>query len=209
MKINNAGLELIKSFEGCRLKAYRCPAGVLTIGWGHTGGVKEGQVITQAQADEYLKKDLVKFEKAVDDLGQCFNENQFSALVSFAYNCGPQNLNKLCIGRNPSEISEKILLYNKANGKTLAGLERRRKAEKKLFDTTPEQTECVFPEAELSLGDEGSDVVWLQRALNKNGSHLVEDGIFGNKTLKALKSYQTKKFVTGKLDDNTKSALLR
>lgn len=134
MKITQEGIELIKSFEGCRLIAYKCPAGVWTIGYGHTDGVREGMVISNAQAELMLRVDLEKFEQYVkDNVHIPLNENQFSALVSFCYNCGVGNLRKLVKGRNVEQIAEALLLYNKANGKTLAGLVRRRKAERELF----------------------------------------------------------------------------
>ena len=134
MKINNEGLALIKSFEGCRLVAYKCPAGVWTIGYGHTAGVCEGQVITQAQADNMLKSDMKKYEKYVtDNVKIPLNENQFSALVSFCYNCGVGNLRTLVKNRNAQQIADAMILYNKASGKVLAGLVRRREAERKLF----------------------------------------------------------------------------
>ena len=139
MKTSSKGVSLIKSFEGCRLKAYKCPAGVLTIGYGHTAGVKEDDTITQAQADEYLRNDLAKYEKYVlnYDAIYHFNQNQFDALVSFTYNCGARNLKNLTQSgkRTIAQISEKLLLYNKAGGVVLRGLQRRRTAEKELFDT--------------------------------------------------------------------------
>ena len=139
MRTSSKGVSLIKSFEGCRLKAYKCPAGVWTIGYGHTVGVKEGDTITQAQADEYLRNDLAKYEKAVLNYDSIyhFNQNQFDSLVSFTYNCGVGNLKNLTQSgkRTLAQISEKLLLYNKAGGVVLRGLQRRRTAEKELFDT--------------------------------------------------------------------------
>lgn len=136
MKISTTGLNLIKSFEGCRLIAYKCPAGVWTIGYGHTGNVKSGQKITQAKADAYLKADLAKFEKHVMSYDKKYNwnQNEFDALASFAYNVG--SITQLTANgtRTKKQISEKILAYDKAAGKTLAGLTRRRQAEKALFD---------------------------------------------------------------------------
>lgn len=137
MKTNTAGINLIKKYEGCVLTAYRCPAGVLTIGYGHTGSdVKEDMAITKRKATELLKKDLARFEKAVSkyDSKYHFNENQFSALVSFAYNIG--SIDQLTANgtRSLSQISKKMVLYNKAGGKVLAGLTRRRKAEQELFN---------------------------------------------------------------------------
>ena len=139
MRTSSKGVSLIKSFEGCRLKAYKCPAGVWTIGYGHTAGVKEGNTITQAQADEYLRNDLAKYEKAVLNYDSIyhFNQNQFDALVSFTYNCGVGNLKNLTQSgkRTITQISAKLPLYNKAGGVVLRGLQRRRTAEKELFDT--------------------------------------------------------------------------
>lgn len=134
-KINNKGLQLIKNFEGLRLKAYKCPAGILTIGYGHTGSdVKTGMVITPEKAEELLKKDLAKFEKAVEtNVKIKLNENQFSALVSFTYNCGVGNLRTLVKNRNAKQIGDAILKYNKAGGKILSGLVKRRQAENKLY----------------------------------------------------------------------------
>ena len=139
MKTSSKGVSLIKQFEGCRLKAYKCPAGVWTIGYGHTAGVKAGDIITQETAESYLRNDLVTYEKAVMNYDGIyhFNQNQFDALVSFTYNCGPGNLKNLTQSgkRTIAQISEKLLLYNKAGGVTLLGLQRRRSAEKVLFDT--------------------------------------------------------------------------
>lgn len=153
--ISEKGLSLIKRFEGCRLTAYddlqpytalksdTKIKGVLTIGWGHTGGVYIGQTITQQQADSWLIKDLSRYVAYVNNpsyvpLVNNLNQNQFDALVSFCYNCGPENLRKLCSNRTLTEISVKIPEYNKAAGKELLGLSNRRAAEKLLFDTKPE-----------------------------------------------------------------------
>lgn len=137
MKISETGLNLIKQFEGCHLTAYKDPKGVLTIGYGHTKGVKLGQKITLAQADEYLRQDVASAEKAVSKYKYNYNINQFSALVSFTYNCGAKNLKKITNSgtRTLAQISARLPNYNKADGKELAGLVRRRAAEKKLFDT--------------------------------------------------------------------------
>lgn len=137
MKISETGLNLIKQFEGCHLTAYKDPVGVPTIGYGHTKGVKLGQKITQAQADEYLRQDVASAEKAVSKYKYNYNQNQFDALVSFTYNCGSGNLKKITDDghRTLAQISARIPNYNHAGGKVLAGLTRRRTAEKKLFDT--------------------------------------------------------------------------
>ena len=136
MKISENGLKLIRSFEGCRLEAYKCPAGVWTIGWGHTGNVKAGQRITQAEADKMLTDDMGPYERNVDKYGTKYmwNQNEFDALVSFAYNTG--SMDKLVKNgkRSRVEIAEKILEYNKgADGEELGGLKKRRQAERELF----------------------------------------------------------------------------
>lgn len=151
MKISKVGLDLIKKFEGCSLKAYRCPAGVWTIGWGTTetiNGVKphDGMVITQAQADEILIKHLEVYERAVNKL-PLENQNQFDALVSFCYNLGAGiftgNLLDSIKRKQWQDVARQILLYNKAGGKELAGLTRRREAERELFLKKVEEVEQV------------------------------------------------------------------
>lgn len=135
MKTSQEGVNLIKEFEGCRLKAYLCPAGKPTIGYGHTAGVKIGQTITQAQAESFLKADLAKFERMVEKYDSTYhwNQNQFDALVSFAFNVG--NVTQLTAdgSRSITTISQKMLQYNKSAGKVLAGLTERRKKERALF----------------------------------------------------------------------------
>ena len=93
MKISEEGISLIKRFEGCRLEAYKCSAEVLTIGYGHTGGVKEDDTITQEEADKLLKADVFKFEKNVEDNVKVeLNQSQFDALVAWTFNLGVGNL---------------------------------------------------------------------------------------------------------------------
>ncbi len=144
MKINEAGLKIIKNFEGLRLHSYKCAAGKVTIGYGHTGNYKGkpltlGMTITKEEAEELLKQDLVKYENYVNSLHRDFNENEYSALVSFCYNCGPASLKSLCKNRTNEQIGNALLLYNKAGGKVLAGLTKRRKAERELFFTPVEE----------------------------------------------------------------------
>lgn len=209
MKTSQKGIDLIKSFEGCKLTAYQDTVHVWTIGYGHTGGVKSGQKITKAQAEDFLKADLAKFEKAVDALKMDFNQNQFDALVSFAYNCGTGNLNKLCKGRTKDEIGLKMLSYNKAGGKVLAGLTWRRRAENKLYNTPVKEVVAVFPQKALKKGDKGSDVVWVQQALMAKGYNIVIDGIFGSGTEDAVKDFQMKSFVDGIVGEETLTKLVR
>lgn len=142
MKISSAGLNLIKEFEGLCTTAYVCPAGVLTIGYGHTKDVKPNDVITKDGAEELLKKDLKEFEEAVtamlDIREVAVNQCQFDALVCFAFNVGTKALDtstllkKLTIG-DVEGASDEFLRWNKAGGKVLEGLTRRRQAERRLF----------------------------------------------------------------------------
>jgi lysozyme len=141
MKIGKKGLDLIKSFEGFEPKAYICPAGVLTIGYGTTSNVKKNQIVTESQATDLLMKDCTKFEKVVNaSVKVPLTQNQFDALVSFVYNVGPGNfqastlLKVLNAGRY-DQVAAQMLRWNKGGGKVLAGLTRRRKAEGVLFNT--------------------------------------------------------------------------
>lgn len=135
MVISKRGLELIKSFEGCRLSAYRDSVGVLTIGYGHTSGVTEGEVISKEKADALLMEDIDRYERNVNSWNYIYNwtQNEFDALVSFAFNVG--SIDQLVgLGkRDKSVIADKMLMYCHAGGNTLAGLKRRREAERALF----------------------------------------------------------------------------
>lgn len=138
MTINDKGIKLIKSFEGLRLKAYKALPSekYFTIGYGHYGAdVKEGQTITEAEAEALLRSDLKKYEAKVNKYSNYkWNENEFSALVSFAYNIG--NIDGLTKKgeRTRDEIKKFWTSYSKAGGKELPGLLRRREAELKLFN---------------------------------------------------------------------------
>jgi len=145
MKLNKLGIDLMHHFEGCRLEAYLCPAKVPTIGWGNTSyedgiPVKMGDKISQERANSLF---LFVANKFADELRKVIKtnlkENQFSALVCFAYNLGTGNLTKSTllkkVNANPNdpEIANEFLKWNKAGGKVLAGLTRRREAEAKLY----------------------------------------------------------------------------
>ena len=198
MKIGQAGIDLIKKFEGCHLTAYKCPAGVLTIGYGHTGGVKEGQKISQAQAEAYLRADLEKYEKNVQKYAETYHwtQNEFDAMISFAYNLG--SIDKLTANgtRTKTVIAEKILLYNKAGGKELAGLTKRRQAERELFLSGGSATgtgtgKTSAARSMLKKGSGGADVTYLQQRLTAKGYGVgAIDGIFGQKTREAVKAFQ-------------------
>ena len=140
MKISQTGLKLIKSFEGCQLTAYKAVSSekYYTIGYGHYGAdVTKGMKITQSRAEALLISDLAKFEAKVNKYqGKYnFNQNQFDALVSFAYNVGSIDGLTNNGKRTIAQISAKFSAYNKSGGKVLAGLTKRRAAEKKLFDS--------------------------------------------------------------------------
>ncbi len=146
MEVNKAGKDLIKRFEGCKLKAYKCPAGLWTISWGLTfypdgTKVKEGDVITQQQAEDYFNAIVDDFAKKVDALIKSnVSENNFSALVSFAYNVGMGNFQRSTLLRkvnaNPKDktILAEFKKWTRANGEVLKGLVRRRDAEAKLYE---------------------------------------------------------------------------
>lgn len=157
LSISNNGLALIKKFEGCKLTAYKpiSTEKYWTIGYGHYGSdVKQGQTISQSQADAYLKSDCATAEKAVNRYNNKYhwNQNQFDALVSFTFNCGVGNLNMLLNNGNRtiSEISSKITEYNKAGGKVLKGLVNRRAAEKELFDKLTSSVSAASPTTSTS-----------------------------------------------------------
>ena len=138
MRISENGIELIKRFEGCRLIAYKAvkTEEYYTIGYGHYGAdVFKGMTISQLQAEEYLKKDLEKFENYVNKYVTTFSptQNQFDALVSFTYNCGPASLQKLTKGRTAEQIAKHITSYVFSGSQKLEGLVKRRNAEKQLF----------------------------------------------------------------------------
>lgn len=143
--IDNKGIDLIKSFEGFESKAYKCPAGVVTIGYGATywldgSKIVIGQTITEEKAVELLKAMLVSYNKAVDSMTRDdITQSQFNALVSFAYNCGINALKgstllkKVNLNPNDPFIEKEFLKWNKANGKPLSGLTNRRIAESKMY----------------------------------------------------------------------------
>lgn len=138
MKISDRGIALIKKFEGCKLTAYKAVPSekYWTIGYGHYGAdVQPGMTITQYQADLYLLLDLEKFEQKVEKYNAKYmwTQNEFDALVSFAYNIGSIDQLTDKGKRTKQQIAEKIPAYNKAGGKVLAGLTKRRKEEQALF----------------------------------------------------------------------------
>lgn len=138
--ISQKGIDLIKEFEGFRSKAYRCPAGVWTIAYGHTAGVKPGMTVTREQGEAMLRKDLKIYERHVADaLGDTkTSQGQWDALVSFCYNAGPGNLRKSSMLRLHKQgkyqaAAQAFMAWTKGGGRVLPGLVRRRKAEKALY----------------------------------------------------------------------------
>jgi lysozyme len=141
MRCNEQGLAIIKEFEGCRLSAYQDQNNVWTIGYGHTAGVKEGDVCTQEQADAYMVQDLANVEAGIAKLvKKPLSSNQFSALCSFVYNIGLSHFNAstalafLNMG-NMAKVPVCIAWWCKTGGEPNKGLIRRRSAEVKLFNT--------------------------------------------------------------------------
>ena len=145
-KTGSKGIELIKSFEGFKGSPYKCPAGIPTIGYGATfypDGKKVTMTdtpITEEKATELLSSMLISFEKYVDSYCiDTITQNQFDALVSFAYNLGPANLKsstllkKVNLNPNDGTIRDEFMKWVKAGGKTLKGLVRRREAEANLY----------------------------------------------------------------------------
>jgi GH24 family phage-related lysozyme (muramidase) len=141
MQISNKGLDLIKFYEGLELEAYKCAAGVLTIGYGWTHDVKEGDTITEERAEELLREGIVQYENAVHDLVDVpLEQHQFDALVSWVYNLGKANLAastllKKVNAQEFDEVPDQIRRWNKAGGKVLEGLTKRRESEAKLWST--------------------------------------------------------------------------
>ena len=140
MNISQEGLSLIKKFEGCELEAYKCAAGVLTIGYGSTKGVKKGDTITQEEADNLLLHEMNEYEGYINNLVTVdLKQNQFDALVSWVFNLGPANLKastmlKVLNNKEYDDVPAQIKRWNKAGGKVLQGLIRRREAEALLFE---------------------------------------------------------------------------
>ena len=139
MRISNEGLALIKKFEGCELTAYKCAAGVWTIGYGHIKDVYEGQKITQSEAESMLHHEMEEYENYINDLVTApLSQNQFDALVSWVFNLGAGNLRASTLLKVVNEgdmdgVPTQIKRWNKAGGKVLEGLIRRREAEALLW----------------------------------------------------------------------------
>lgn len=208
MKISKTGLELIEEFEGGPyLYAYRDPIGIWTIGYGHTKGVYASQTITKDQAEEFLKEDVADAEANVNKWMDKyhFNQNQYDALVSFAFNIGSIDQLTGYGRRTIQEISDKILAYNRAGVEILPGLVRRRAAEQKLFNTSIDNNDAV-DDNEINDNENNNEVINnsedYDMPLIKRGSSgkavkiwqiivgTTIDGIFGQNTEAATKRFQ-------------------
>ena len=139
MKASVDAYKLIKQFEGLRLKAYLCPAGIWTIGYGHTSGVSPNSFITIQEADEYLHRDVATIEMQLNKLNLSLRECQWDAIVSFVFNVGIGNfkastlLAKIRINPDDNSIMDEFLRWVYANGKVMRGLQKRRLTEMKLY----------------------------------------------------------------------------
>ncbi|WP_158972654.1 glycoside hydrolase family protein [Paraglaciecola sp. L3A3] len=176
--INQNGLNLVKQFEGLYTDAYICPAGVPTIGYGHTQNVQMGQSITEQEAENILQDDMQAFAIAVEKaISVELNDNQFAALVSFAFNCGAGNLNASTLRRKlngkdydcvPSELSRWVKATDPSTGKkrSLAGLVKRRAAEGELFLKPVDDEASTLPELMPQKIEPEPEMVVDQYAVN-------------------------------------------
>ena len=139
MRTSEKGLNLIKKYEGLRLKAYKCPAGVWTIGYGHTKGVKQNDTITEAQAVELLLRDVLDCEGVINRLvKKTLNQGQFDACISFIFNLGAGNFQRSTLLRKINQddfagASREFSRWIYSGGKILNGLKKRREEEKQLL----------------------------------------------------------------------------
>ena len=142
MKASQQAYNLIREFEGLRLQAYQCPSGIWTIGYGHTTNVAPNTVISQLQANLLLQEDIAQCERTLNKYNLALTQNMYDALVSFIYNVGAGNFHRSAllskIKANPydSSICDEFLKWIHSRGKLLAGLQRRRMAEMKLYFST-------------------------------------------------------------------------
>lgn len=160
MKISQNGLDMIKSFEGLRLTTYKDCAGVKTIGYGHTGSdVYYGQRITEREAESLLLADLARFERHVNSYDSAYGwtQNEYDAMVSFAYNVG--NIDGLTYNgiRSKKIIADKMLQYCKAGGKRVTGLVTRRQKERELFLTVDKSVDS-FDNQSITSMKRGEDL---------------------------------------------------
>ena len=201
MNITQKGIDLIKEFEGCKTTAYQDAVGVWTIGYGTTNAdksitgveIRKGLTITKTVAENWLKLSLnKKYAPKVEKYNSKyhFNQNQFDALVSFAYNIGSIDQLTQNGTRTIKEISEKILAYDKAGGKVLAGLTRRRQAEKKLFDTP------IKEEVKQTTTKTTTTKITTSKTLKKGAKVKIKSGAVDVNTKKKYASFVYKNTYT-------------
>lgn len=179
MQLSQRGLDLIKEFEGLRLKAYPDIGGVPTIGYGTTGpDIKLGMEITKAEAEDLLRKDVAAFEAGVSNLVKAtINQNEFDALVSFSYNVGLGALKTSTLlrllnnGTDRSVIASEFLRWNKVDGKPVEGLTRRRKAEQALFLEKPKHPQ-------LAASIYAKQDTWLKRRPIQSSELAAEEKLY-------------------------------
>lgn len=239
MKLSHDGLNLIKAFEGClkpigggKFKPYVCPAGVLTIGWGHTNhhGRKfdKSSVWTQEECDAELASDMARFEAAVAHLVKVpLTQYQNDALVSFAYNCGDGNLSKSTLLKkiNAGDMdgaAQEFQKWNKGAGKVLKGLVRRRASESLLFrnvpdydydgvpDAMPQQVDA--PETDAPLPSSSNVEARVAQEALKNLGYLevgICNGEWGSRSVAAMSAFEHDRGIeiNGLLDDDSKAEL--
>ena len=232
-QINAEGLRLVKTYEGLYLKSYQDAVGVWTIGYGCTEGIGPGMTITKQEAEDMLRRELSKFEAAVAKFVSVeINDDQYSALVAFSYNVGAYALKKSTMlrklnGGDYAGASNEFPRWDKAGGRSLLGLSRRRRSERALFlgqswegflnwrpgDETSSSTNSTSDDSRLlrlqSPYMRGDDVRALQNALVKVGIDVDVDGIFGRGSDKGVKAFQAQKGLgaDGIVGANTRKAL--
>ena len=141
MKASQQAYNLIREFEGLRLQAYQCPSGIWTIGYGHTTNMAPNTVISQLQANLLLQEDIAQCERTLNRYNLALTQNMYDALISFIFNVGAGNfhrsalLSKIKVNPYDSSITDEFLKWIHSKGKPLAGLQRRRMAEMKLYFT--------------------------------------------------------------------------
>lgn len=218
MNLNKDGLDLIKSLEGCKLKAYKLKGECnYTIGYGHSdASIKKDQTITQKEADALLLKDLKKFEKYVANNTKFpLNDNQFSALVSYTYNRGYIGFKELMSNsKTLSNLSDNIVKYWGSNKNYKDSLIKRRKREQTLFNTPVNNVSretLTVPEPPLKRGSMGSRVEQLQKCLSTLGYGFPLIGVYDDYTYRAVSDFQNKHKnklgVDGKYGKHTRDVL--
>jgi lysozyme len=199
MKASDKGIGFIKKHEGLKLDAYKCPAGVWTVGYGHTGPeVVEGYSINQAQADKYLSEDVSKFEETVNGLKVPLQQHQFDALVAFSYNVGDKAAAESTLAKHLTKgqfdlAANEFPRWNKSKGKVLPGLVTRRAEERDMFlgknvagyeasTTSPTETPKADPTTTVDYGTDNLDdlVAIVNKDIASRGVNPVQQ-LFGVK----------------------------